>query len=302
MASTPQVTNNIIRDIEGAGFGIWGCYNCLFAHNTLVRVGPRSHLLEVSEGGIHTCCAAHPRCAQTTPPRHTWAAIRTAPQPTLNRVFVAALFGEGLARRALMRRRRGAARALRGPARAGWLGAYRHRRRGALRVGVGVGGWGGGGVGAACWSSTHVCVTCVEATSILQRVAILPRPAHPPQVVNVPNKLVYILNNLIFNPTAWGLSQVAHGQGRMRWVRRHLSVGRAGGTHAAGDEWRSITYVYNKGRSQTATHPRSRLWSLPRPWPPAPVPCSGSTWKLLRACPPTTPTCPASSKQTATSS
>lgn len=26
----PQFVNNVVRDIEGAGFGIWGCYDCLY--------------------------------------------------------------------------------------------------------------------------------------------------------------------------------------------------------------------------------------------------------------------------------
>ena len=42
--------NNYIHDVEGAGLGVWGCYDCLLAHNTLVRVGRRSHTIEVTYG------------------------------------------------------------------------------------------------------------------------------------------------------------------------------------------------------------------------------------------------------------
>jgi hypothetical protein len=42
--------NNIIHDIEGAGFGANGGYNILLAFNTLYRVGRRSHVIEVVHG------------------------------------------------------------------------------------------------------------------------------------------------------------------------------------------------------------------------------------------------------------
>jgi hypothetical protein len=48
------VYNNLIHDIDGAGFGVWGCYDCTFAYNTLVRVGRRSHVIEV-KFGEHSC-------------------------------------------------------------------------------------------------------------------------------------------------------------------------------------------------------------------------------------------------------
>jgi hypothetical protein len=48
------VHNNLIHDIDGAGFGVWGCYDCTFAYNTLVRVGRRSHVIEV-KFGEHSC-------------------------------------------------------------------------------------------------------------------------------------------------------------------------------------------------------------------------------------------------------
>ncbi|PWH15748.1 MAG: right-handed parallel beta-helix repeat-containing protein [Anaerolineae bacterium] len=46
-----QVVNNLIHDTEGAGLGVNGGYNILLAYNTLVRVGRRSHVLEVVFGG-----------------------------------------------------------------------------------------------------------------------------------------------------------------------------------------------------------------------------------------------------------
>lgn len=45
-----RVINNIIHDTEGAGLGVNGGYNILMAHNTLYRVGSRSHGIEVVFG------------------------------------------------------------------------------------------------------------------------------------------------------------------------------------------------------------------------------------------------------------
>lgn len=47
-------TNNVIHDIQGAGFGVNGGFNILMAHNTLVNVGSRSHVIEVVFGS-HSC-------------------------------------------------------------------------------------------------------------------------------------------------------------------------------------------------------------------------------------------------------
>jgi hypothetical protein len=57
-------TNNLIRDVEGAGMGVNGGFNILLAHNTLVNVGRRSHVIEVVHGlrscdGDTATCAAH---------------------------------------------------------------------------------------------------------------------------------------------------------------------------------------------------------------------------------------------------
>jgi hypothetical protein len=45
-----QFVNNIVRDTEGAAFGVNGGYNILIAYNTAVQVGRRSHLVEVAFG------------------------------------------------------------------------------------------------------------------------------------------------------------------------------------------------------------------------------------------------------------
>jgi len=45
-----QVIDNVIHDCEGAGLGVNGGYNILMAHNTLYRVGSRSHLVEFVHG------------------------------------------------------------------------------------------------------------------------------------------------------------------------------------------------------------------------------------------------------------
>ncbi|HYO75692.1 MAG TPA: right-handed parallel beta-helix repeat-containing protein [Thermoanaerobaculia bacterium] len=44
-------THNYIHDTEGAGLGVNGGYNILFAFNRLERVGSRSHMVEVVYGG-----------------------------------------------------------------------------------------------------------------------------------------------------------------------------------------------------------------------------------------------------------
>lgn len=46
-----KFVNNIVHDTEGAGLGVNGGYNILFAYNTLFRVGKRSHGLEFVFGG-----------------------------------------------------------------------------------------------------------------------------------------------------------------------------------------------------------------------------------------------------------
>ena len=45
------VVNNVVHDTQGAGLGVNGGFHVLIAHNTLYRVGSRSHLLEFVPGG-----------------------------------------------------------------------------------------------------------------------------------------------------------------------------------------------------------------------------------------------------------
>jgi hypothetical protein len=54
--------NNVVYRTEGAGVGINGGYDILVAHNTLYRVGARSHLLEVVYG-LRSCDGAATACA-----------------------------------------------------------------------------------------------------------------------------------------------------------------------------------------------------------------------------------------------
>lgn len=45
-----KIVNNFIHDVGGAGLGVNGGYNVLLAHNTVVRAGQRSHLMEFTFG------------------------------------------------------------------------------------------------------------------------------------------------------------------------------------------------------------------------------------------------------------
>jgi hypothetical protein len=56
--------NNVVHDTAGAGFGVNGGYNIVMAHNTLYRVGSRSHVIEVGFGsrscdGNQAACRAY---------------------------------------------------------------------------------------------------------------------------------------------------------------------------------------------------------------------------------------------------
>ena len=84
-----RVVNNVIHDTEGAGLGVNGGYDILFAYNTLYRVGARSHVLEVVHGG-RSCDEDSLRCQD----RHAqggWGPIQVggdaAPIPNRN-VFI----------------------------------------------------------------------------------------------------------------------------------------------------------------------------------------------------------------------
>ncbi|MCX6431469.1 MAG: right-handed parallel beta-helix repeat-containing protein [Actinobacteria bacterium] len=52
------ITNNVVHDAEGAGFGVNGGYNVLIAYNTMYRIGTRDHLLEFVAG--HRSCDGVP--------------------------------------------------------------------------------------------------------------------------------------------------------------------------------------------------------------------------------------------------
>jgi hypothetical protein len=45
-----RFVNNLVHDVEGAAVGAGGAFNALFAHNTFVRIGSRSHLFEAVSG------------------------------------------------------------------------------------------------------------------------------------------------------------------------------------------------------------------------------------------------------------
>lgn len=80
------VYRNVVSDTEGARLGVNGGYNVLLAHNTLVRVGTRSHAIEVV-AGMRSCDGDHAGCqerldaggwgatdegGQWIPGRHVW--------------------------------------------------------------------------------------------------------------------------------------------------------------------------------------------------------------------------------------
>lgn len=86
-----KVVNNVIHDIDGAGLGVNGGYNILFAYNTLYRVGARSHVLEFVFGG-RTCDGDETlagRCAENLVAGGWGTATVGAAEPIPNRnVFV----------------------------------------------------------------------------------------------------------------------------------------------------------------------------------------------------------------------
>ncbi|MCB0352679.1 MAG: right-handed parallel beta-helix repeat-containing protein [Bdellovibrionales bacterium] len=49
-ANYVKIVNNVIHDVEGAGIGVNGGYGIFIAHNTVSKVGSRSHLLELVFG------------------------------------------------------------------------------------------------------------------------------------------------------------------------------------------------------------------------------------------------------------
>lgn len=81
-----QIVGNVIHDVEGAGLGVNGGYGVLLAHNTLVRTGSRSHVVEFvlgrrgCDGTTDRCQANHDAGGwgftgseeQYIPNRHVW--------------------------------------------------------------------------------------------------------------------------------------------------------------------------------------------------------------------------------------
>jgi hypothetical protein len=80
--------NNVVHDTEGAGFGVNGGYNILMAHNTLYRVGSRSHVIEVGFGS--RSCDGDQAACRTFLAQGGWGtAVVGAEEPIPNRnVFI----------------------------------------------------------------------------------------------------------------------------------------------------------------------------------------------------------------------
>jgi hypothetical protein len=57
-----KMTNNVVRDVVGAAFGVNGGFNILIAHNVAYRVGSRSHLVEFVYG-LRSCDGNTSACA-----------------------------------------------------------------------------------------------------------------------------------------------------------------------------------------------------------------------------------------------
>lgn len=68
-----EVVDNVVHDTDGAGLGVNGGFDVLLAHNTLYRVGRRSHVIEVVHGGRGcdgdtATCTAHRDAGGWGPP------------------------------------------------------------------------------------------------------------------------------------------------------------------------------------------------------------------------------------------
>lgn len=83
-----EFTNNVIHDTAGAGIGVNGGYNILMAHNTLVGVGGRSHVIEAVFGG-RSCDGDRAACAARLAAGGWGTAVVGAEEPIPNRnVFI----------------------------------------------------------------------------------------------------------------------------------------------------------------------------------------------------------------------
>ena len=81
-------TNNVIHDTAGAGIGVNGGYNILMAHNTLVGVGSRSHVIEAVFGS-RSCDGDRAACAARLTAGGWGTAVAGAEEPIPNRnVFI----------------------------------------------------------------------------------------------------------------------------------------------------------------------------------------------------------------------
>jgi len=82
-----KIVNNLIHDVEGAGLGVNGGYNILLAYNTLVRVGERSHVIEVVHG--HRGCDGNTSACESNRVAGGWGTAGTEEQYIPNRnIFV----------------------------------------------------------------------------------------------------------------------------------------------------------------------------------------------------------------------
>jgi hypothetical protein len=81
-------TNNVIHDTQGAGIGVNGGYDVVLAHNTLYRVGARSHVIEVGFGS--RSCDGDAAACRTRLTLGGWGtAVVGAEEPIPNRnVFI----------------------------------------------------------------------------------------------------------------------------------------------------------------------------------------------------------------------
>ena len=78
-----KFVNNVVHDVGGAGVGANGAYNLLVAYNSFVRVGRRSHLLEVGFG-TRVCNGDIPAC-ETRHAAGGWGLAHPIPVPIPNR-------------------------------------------------------------------------------------------------------------------------------------------------------------------------------------------------------------------------
>jgi hypothetical protein len=78
-----KFVNNVIHDTWGAGMGVNGGYNILLAHNTLYRVGERSHIIEVVFG-LRGCDGDTAAC-QARLDQGGWGTAVSGEEPIPNR-------------------------------------------------------------------------------------------------------------------------------------------------------------------------------------------------------------------------